>query len=234
MSLNEYIKPIKNGELITYIYGFIPLLLWVVYGFQLKYYFSRITQTKWYSHSSLIILSIIFIYCIPFYLALRSFFRVFFSNDATQKGKSKFTQASLPPGFGSCMDSKVKEEDKKRGVLAYWDYACSGSNTRFMDRMGRDLLNRFYYINYAIFLVVILVYNNITSFNILKSPFMIMNIRFSLLLGTIGCLLPIFQTWAPSFDSVRSLILTSTWMNILTMNVFSFVFIGLTILLGIV
>jgi len=260
MSLNEYFKPIKNGELMTYIYGASTLLLWVVYGFQLKYFFSHLKQTKWYKHSNLIILSIIIIYCIPFYLAFKSFYGVFFANKPIlgggtpeemaeivypkkapnaiskfphKKEKKRFTIAATPPGFGFCMDSKVKEEDKKLGVLAYWDYACTGSNTKFMERMGRDLLNRFYYINYAIFLVVILVYNTVTRINILKSPFMIFNISFSLLLGTIGCLLPIFQTWV-EYGNVRNLILTSMWMNILTMNVFSFIFIGLTILLGIV
>jgi len=245
MPSDEYIKPIKNGEIIAHMYTSIPLLLWIVYGFQLQYYFSHIKHTQWYKHSNLITFTVILIYCVPFLLVFRNIYittktaspltKQHKSNLPSAQDQIQHSHAKGPPGFGYCMDTLVKEEDKKRGILAYWDYACSGSNSKNVASVTRDLLNRFYYINYAIFLVVILVYNTVTRINILKSPFMIMNIRFSLLLGTIGCLLPIIHTAATNAqNNVSSLIIVSIWMNMLIMNACSFIFIGLTILLGIV
>jgi len=230
---NKYIKPIKNGNLIFHILQQLPLLIWIVYGFKLMHLYLNIKKTKWYNKSYVFFCVLILIFSIPFILAIKNIYHASFTDGVTHQIKREFNKASLPPGFGFCMNTKVSENNKKENVLASWDYACAGDNSKFMYDMLRDLLNRFYYVNYAIFLIVILIYNAILRVNILKSPFIRLNIRFALLLGTIGCLLPIFHT-ADFTDNIRNLLLNSTWITILTMNTCSFIFIFLAILIGIV
>ena len=232
MLLNKYIKPIKYGDLIFHLIQQLPLLIWLVYGFQLFQYFLRRKKPNPRIESNFIFSILFLVYSIPFVLAIRNIYYASFVDDITHKFKEEFNKASLPPGFGFCMNTDIDDVAKKQGVLAYWDYACSGDNSKFMYNMLEDLLNRFYYINYAIFLIVILVYNAVSSVNILKSPFIIMNIRFALLLGTIGCLLPIFHT-ADFTDNIGNLLINSTWITLLTMNTCGFIFIFLAILIGI-
>ena len=88
------------------------------------------------------------------------------------------------------------------------------------------MLDRFYYINYAIFLIVLLVFNSLSKVNILKNQFILTNIRMALFLGVIGCILPLFA----SGFYLRSQWITYSGSYLLTMNACCFILIGLAVM----
>ena len=124
------------------------------------------------------------------------------------------------------MTTKVKKEDAAKGVVSYWDYDCEDKNSTLIGSGMLSILNRFYYINYAIFLIVLLIYNAVVKVNVLNNKFVLLNIKVALLLGVIGCILPIF---APGFY-LRSLWVIETWAFILSMNAVCLMLIGLSIM----
>ena len=231
--MNDYIKVIPNGDLIYHISSAWPLILWFLFGYNISKHIikpntllaRRVSKTISFPLKYLhYIVSIIWI--IPIVLFLRQIYYATFFDPQKQKYKFSPDAPSMPPGFGYCMNTKVKKEDARRGVLAYWNYACEGNNEKFTLNSAKSMLNRFYYINYAIFLIVLLVFNSLSKVNILKNHFILTNIIMALLLGIIGCILPVFA---------QGFYLRSQWMTycgsyLLTMNACCFMLIGLAVM----
>ncbi len=233
MTNSKYIKPLDNADIVFQLTSLWPLILWLWFGKQLiKHIVSptsrigkRISNTiafpLYYLHIIVFIL-----WLIPIFLAARGLYYATFTDGTTNKIIYDPTTPSLPPGFGYCMTTNIKKEDADNGVIAYWDYKCEGQNKKLITGGGMSLLNRFYYINYAIFLIVLLVYNALNKFNVLNNKFILLNIRVALLLGVLGCLIPVF---ANGFY-LRSLWLTRTWSHLLSMNAVCLMLIGLSIM----
>jgi len=233
MQSSKYIKPVDNADLVFHLTSVWPLILWVWFGLQLSKHLVpstsktgiRISKTiafpLYYLHILVFVL-----WSIPVIISLRSIYYAAFVSNKTNKLVFDPTTPSLPPGYGYCMTTKVKKEDAAKGVVAYWDYKCEDQNKKLISGGSMSLLNRFYYINYAIFLIVLLVYNTIVKFNVLNNKFVLLNIRVALLLGVMGCLLPVF---ADGFY-LRSLWLTQTWAHLLSMNAVCLMLIGLSIM----
>jgi len=233
MTNSKYIKPLKNADLVFQLTSLWPMVLWMWFGTQLQKHIvpatsvigKRISKTIAFPLSYLHII-VFLLWLIPILLALRGLYYATFTNNITGKLTYDPTTPSLPPGYGYCLTTKVKKEDAEKGVIAYWDYKCQGKNKKLITGGGMSLLNRFYYINYAIFLIVLLVYNALDKFNVLNNKFILLNIRVALLLGVLGCLIPVF---ANGFY-LRSLWLTRTWSHLLSMNAVCLMLIGLSIM----
>ena len=231
MQNSKYIKTLNDADIIFNTTSLWPLILWFWFGSQLsKHIVSstskigiRISKTISFPLYYLHIL-VFLLWLIPVYMSLRGLYYATFVNS---KGKLTYdpTTPSLPPGFGYCMTTKVKKEDAEKGVISYWDYKCEGNNNKLITGGSMALLNRFYYINYAIFLIVLLVYNALDKFNVLNNKFVLLNIDFALLLGVIGCIIPVFDQFY-----FRSLWFTQTWAHLLSMNCVCFMLIGLSIM----
>jgi len=231
--MNDYIKAIPDADLIYHLSSGWPLLLWILFGHNLSKHIikpnsllgKKVSKTISFPLKYLHVI-VFLIWMIPFVFFFRAIFYATFFD--TQKNKSTFdpNSPSMPPGFGYCMNTKVKQKDAQRGVLAYWDYACEGSNEKFTSGSAKAMLDRFYYINYAIFLIVLLVFNSLSKVNILKNRFILTNIRMALFLGVIGCVLPLFA----SGFYLRSQWATHSGSYLLTMNACCFMLIGLAVM----
>ena len=232
MTSPTYIKTLKNADLLFQITSLFPLVIWIWFGFALLKHIvpstskvgRRISKTIAFPLFYLHII-VFLLWSIPIVLSLRG---LYYATFIDAKGSFTYdpTSASLPPGYGYCLSKKVKQEDRKKGIIAYWNYKCESQNNNLTSTAGMSLLNRFYYINYAIFLIVLLVYNAISKFNVLNNKFILLNIRVALLLGVLGCLIPVF---ANGFY-LRSLWLTKTWAHLLSMNAVCLMLIGLSIM----
>lgn len=231
MQNSKYFKTLNNADFIFNLTSLWPLIFWFWFGSQLlKHIVSstskmgiRISKTiafpLYYLH-----LIVLILWLIPVFISFRT---VYYASFVNREGKLGFdpTSPSLPPGFGYCMTTKIKKEDAKKGVVAYWDYKCEAGNNKLITGGALALLNRFYYINYAIFLIVLLVYNALVKFNVLNNKFVLLNIRVALLLGVLGCIIPVFDQFY-----YRSLWFTQTWAHILSMNCVCLMLIGLSIM----
>lgn len=218
--MNDFIQYIKYGDLKFLVTQFLPFILW----FYFSYGFYKILNKKMIYNHLIITCIFIIIWFIPFIFAILNI------NQSLFKYKNKIfspTTVSLPPGIGFCFNTNVKNEDSKQGVVAYIDYKCLANNKKFIRDNSKDLLNRSYYINYSIFLIVILAFNTITKFNIFNNKIILYNIRFALLFGAMACLFPIFS---PGFY-IKSLWVNQLWSYFISMNTSCFMFISITILL---
>ena len=231
--MNDYIKTMPNADLIYHLSSGWPLLLWLLFGHNLSKHIikanspmaKKVSKTISFPLKYLHVI-VFLIWTIPIIIFLRQLYYATFFD--AQKNKITFdpTSPSMPPGFGYCMDTKVKEKDRRLGVLAYWDYACEGNNEKFTLSAAKSMLDRFYYINYAIFLIVLLVFNSLSKVNILKNRFILTNIRMALFLGVLGCILTVFA---------QGFYLRSQWTAyvgsyLLTMNACCFILVGIAVM----
>ena len=231
MQNSKYFETLNYADLILNLTILWPLILWLWFGSQLLKHIVpstskigiRISKTIAFPLFYLHII-VFLLWLIPVYMALRGLYYATFSNS---KGKITYdpTTPSLPPGYGYCMTTKIKKEDAEKGVVAYFDYKCEGQNDKLILGESTALLNRFYYINYAIFLIILLVYNALNKFNIFNNKFVLLNIDFALFLGVLGCIISAFDQFY-----YRSLWFTQTWAHLLSMNCVCFMLIGLSIM----
>jgi len=231
MQNSKYFNFLNNADIIFRITSLWPLIVWLWFGSQLLKHIVPATSKAGIRISKTIAfplhflhLLIFLLWLIPVYMALRDLYNATF---VTSKGKFVYdpTTPSLPPGFGYCLTGKVKKEDAEKGIIAYWDYKCEKDNRKLIISGASTLLNRFYYINYAIFLIVLLVYRALVEFNVLTNKFVLLNIRVALLLGVIGCIIPVFDRFY-----YRSEWFTQSWSYLLSMNCVCLMLIGLAIM----
>jgi len=230
MQNSKYFNFLNNADIIFNITSLWPLIVWLWFGSQLLKHLVPATSkagirlSKTIAFPLYVLHFIIFLlWLIPVYLSFRDLYYRSFINS---KGKFAYdpTTPSLPPGYGYCLSSKVKQEDVKKGIIAYCDYKCEKANRKLITSGATSLLNRFYYINYAIFLIVLLVYRALVEFNVLNNKFILLNVRVALLLGVIGCIIPVFDRFY-----YRSEWFSQSWSYLLSMNSVCLMLIGLSI-----
>jgi len=233
MNISKYTHPLNDADLVSHITSLTPLLFWIWFGKQLTKHMVSPTSKIGIRISSNIAIPLRFLHIlmfllwmIPIIISIRDIYYALFVNRLTGKNSFEPTTPSLPPGYGFCMTTDVKKDDAKKGVVAYWNYECEKQNRQLIDNSTMALLNRFYYINYAIFLIVLLVYNVSEKFNVLSNKFVLLNMRVALLLGVVGCILPVFS---PGFY-LKSLWAQRTWAHILNMNAVCLMLIGLSLM----
>ncbi len=230
MQNSKYFNYLNNADIIFNITSLWPLIVWLWFGSQLLKHIVPATSKTGIRLSKTIAFPLYFLHfivfilwLIPVYMSLRDLYYATFVNS---KGKFAYdpTTPSLPPGFGYCLTAKVKKEDAEKGIIAYWDYKCEKDNRKLITSGAFALLNRFYYINYAIFLIVLLVYRALVEFNVLNNKFVLLNIRAALLLGVIGCIIPVFDRFY-----YRSEWFSQSWSYLLSMNSVCLMLIGISI-----
>jgi len=231
MQNSKYIEPLNYADVIFNITSLWPLILWVWFGSQLLKHIVSSTSKAGIRIAETISFPLYYLHIIVFLLWLIPIFGAFrglyYATFVNSKGQFTYdpTTPSLPPGYGYCMTTKIKKEDAEKGVVAYFDYKCEDQNEKLILGESTALLNRFYYINYAIFLIVLLIYNALDRFNVFNNKFVLLNINFALFLGVIGCIISAFDQFY-----YRSLWFTQTWSHLLSMNCVCFMLIGLSIM----
>ena len=86
------------------------------------------------------------------------------STDMWRKTGASFDDAALPPGMNACMNTgNITDEQKKHGVLAWFDWKCRATQTNIIQTFVAALVNSFYYINYCLFLIVLLTFTHQTK-----------------------------------------------------------------------
>lgn len=231
MHNSNYFNFFNNADLIYNLTSLWPLILWLWFGLQLSKHIISSTSKEGIRIAKTIAFPLYFLHfllfllwLIPVYMSLRDVYNGSFVNS---KGNFTYdpTTPSLSPGFGYCLSNKVKKDDAAKGIIAYWDYKCEKNNRKLITSGSLTMLNRFYYINYAIFLIVLLAYRALVEFNVLNNEFVLLNIRVALLLGVIGCIIPVFDKFY-----YRSEWFKQSWSYLLSMNCVCLMFIGISIM----
>ena len=141
--------------------------------------------------------------------------------DNLRKNLPNFNIAALPPGMNACMNtSNITPEQKENGILAWFDWKCRATQTNIIQTFITRLVNSFYYINYCLFLIVLLTFTHQTKTEMTdwrKNATLINWIFISLFFGTLGTTLTVFDSY-----SWWSMIFVDLATVILSMNVASF------------
>ena len=128
-----------------------------------------------------------------------------------------FKTATLPPGMQACMSTAITKQQKEAGVLARYDWKCRQKQTAVIQSTTTAVVDSFYYINYCLFLIVLLTFTHQSKYAIedwRKNTSLINWILISLLFGIIGTTLTVlesYQWWSMIFVNMSTVLLS---MNI--------------------
>ncbi|MEE9571720.1 MAG: hypothetical protein V3W20_01575, partial [Candidatus Neomarinimicrobiota bacterium] len=132
-----------------------------------------------------------------------------------RKTTAAFNDAALPPGMNACMDTEnITPEQKRSGVLAWFDWQCRDTQTNIIQTFITSLVNSFYYINYCLFLIVLLTFTHQTKQSVTdwrKNATLIDWIFISLFFGTVGTTLTVLDSyswWSMIFVDIATVILS--------------------------
>ena len=143
------------------------------------------------------------------------------NRENVRKTKAAFNDAALPPGMNACMDTaNITPEQKENGVLGWFDWKCRSTQTNIIQTFITSLVNSFYYINYCLFLIVLLTFTHQTKQSVTdwrKNATLIDWIFISLFFGTVGTTLTVLDSYA-----WWSMIFVNLATVILSMNIASF------------
>ena len=140
---------------------------------------------------------------------------------------------SPPRSWNFCLKTKVKPEDKKKGVVGYFDYTCHNDHSTIMSGRNAENTKSLYYLNYIIFFVVLVIQSVDTKKGISRE-------NFPLLINVLGidCILVIIVSIVPLFSSqaIWSYILlcflsgiiwmSSTLLAIIMVNMYKYLITG--------
>ena len=141
MPSTEYLRYIKDYTLIHFILFFIPLLAWT--WIIRKYLLIDKRFTGAFGTVPLLLF--------PYLIIIYNWYTV-----AKNKG------VSMTPSWGYCNDVDPPSHMKDSGVVNVLDVECSVNDNDVAVQQGQLIANRFYYINYVILFVIVIVYNNIS------------------------------------------------------------------------
>lgn len=88
-------------------------------------------------------------WCLPYIFVCTSFYRVLMKKENGD---------SFP--WSACLSLNVSKEQEKKGILGIYDYKCEIVQDKILKQNINSLVKRFYFINYGLFLIVIMIYNN--------------------------------------------------------------------------
>jgi hypothetical protein len=203
------------GDLLPVFFDSLPLIIWIYYI--IKVPIPWLKEAKNLSASKyLIVLSML----LPFIIVAFNFYSAQYGTDYD------FSTAELTPGWQFCLTTKnISPENSKNGVVGIWDLKCGKQQTKMNNNIATDLVSRFYYLSNALFIFILVIYNSLTV-DILKSKHITKSIIFCLLLGILGMLPAIFNTYY-----LKSLLFNRLTATLLTMNIASFFLVIIGILI---
>lgn len=200
----NYFKYLNNGNLYTNILPlFLPFSLWVllIYMFYAPY-----IRHNHNGLSSQIVL--ILIICLPFFMALQPIISNY---------KRIFADKAYPPSmWPPCTTFK----NMSKGIIGTYNYKCGSSQITSTLASARDVVSRFFYVNYALFLIILVFKQNLKTLN----KYHVIFLSLTLLLGAYGNLAPIF---AISYQ--RSLVFQQMSGVLINMNLSAFLFAIVTL-----
>jgi len=176
---NEYILKVKNGGVIFWTPFITPLILWVflLYNF---FDFSSVFRRlkKQLSFSQLGLLCSAFV---PFLYVFSTLFYVYKNEKLI----------AFP--WSACLSlTNIPKNLSDNGVLGIYDYKCEATQTRLIHENVNSVVNRFYYINAGLFLLIIMIYNN-TKKQIFNNKMLADWSLICLLIGILGTVLSVFD-----------------------------------------
>jgi len=141
MPSNEYLRYIKDYSLIYSFIFLIPIAAWtwIIWEYLLI--------DKHFTGAFGTIPLLLFPYAITIY----NWYTV-----------AKIKGISLTPAWGYCNDDDPPTHMKNNGVINVLDVDCAINDDRVAVQQGELIARRFYYINYVILFVIVIVYNNIS------------------------------------------------------------------------
>ena len=182
--MSEYLRVINNGDIIYYSTSFISLIIWLylVYTFY-NYRNFNLKYSKWLNISVIIFILYPVISCIKI---------IYDSQTKTKDGNLSYV--SLPPGWEVCFDSDITELEKEKGILGTYNFKCANNQTIQIGLLLTAITERIYYINSALLVLVLFIYNS-THYKLFKHKTFSNWIIICLLLGTISMVSVIFDKY---------------------------------------
>ena len=213
MNNNEYFKNIKYINIyINILPKIVPLVMWCYFIY--KYYYIYYTKNTNYSFIFLLIL------CLPFFIVLGE---LIFNKDILFDN----TKIAKPFAWSSCLTLFTeKDTEKDSGILGIYDYKCGANEIQYTQSMMKILQYKFYYLNFTLFLLI-LIYNKFAGLISKNKTFKNIHVIFitiALFFGTLGvlpCSLAYSYAW--------SLMAGMMFSTILNMNIVAFLIVLYTL-----
>ena len=140
---------------------------------------------------------------------------------------------SPPRSWNFCLKTKVKPEDKKKGVVGYFDYTCHNDHSTIMSGRNAEYTKSLYYLNYLIFFVVLGIQSVDTKKGISREnfPLLINVLGIDCILVIIGSIVPLFSSqaiWSYILLCFLSGIIwmSSTLLAIIMVNMYKYLITG--------
>ena len=147
MNDNKYFYKLKYGNIYVNIFPKIfPLLLWSFFIY--KYYFNYYVKITKYSFIFL------FLMLLPFIVTS---IEILINKDLFLN----FDKLIKPTAWQSCFkifldDKKNNESTESNGILGKFSYQCGANQLIFCQQMMKLLQYKFYYLNFTLFLLVLI------------------------------------------------------------------------------
>ena len=210
---DEHFKTLKYGRFLPLIFDTIPLIFWILYINSVLLPWLRkaknIGGIKYVIYLSMLL---------PFIIVILNFYLSNYSGDNT----------TSIAGWVPCLYTKnITKKNSKNGVVGYWDLKCGVQQLGIINTLSNDFVTRFYYLTHAIFIFILIVYNSVSS-DIFKIKHIVYTLVFCLLLGIIGMLPAVYNTYY-----LKSLLFIRMVSTFLLMDVSAFFILILGILIQI-
>lgn len=206
MNDSEYFVKLKYGNIyINIIPKVVPLLLWCFFIY--KYYFKFYVKQTNYSFVFL------FLMCLPFIIVIL---------EGVLNYNILFNTNSLvaPVTWKSCFSLfDSKKENTNDHVLGKYSYKCGANQIDYLQNMMNELQYRFYYLNFTLFLLLLISqdFSGLIKISYKHENYHVIFIAITLFFGTLGVLPSSFV-----YSYTLSLIIGMVFSSILNMNIAAF------------
>ena len=142
--MSKYLSIINNGNFIYHTTQSFILIIWVIFINS----FLNIYK-KNYKQSSKSIYINIFTYILlatPFIIFILNFYNNIRSPNPEKK-VADTTAFSAPPEWSFCLNTKKQNKE----ILGTYNFQCREKNNAYLEQTSKDLITRFYYLNYICF-----------------------------------------------------------------------------------
>jgi len=139
---------------------------------------------------------------------------------------------SPPRTWKMCLDVDVKEEDKEKGVVGYFDYTCLNDHTTERMKGNTIFSTRMYYLNYLVFFIILVIQSAYTKKIFSKTKSILINLLcMDCILVIIGSIIPLFSgspIWGYLILSFLSgtIWMSSTLLLIMMVNMYKYMITG--------
>ena len=223
---NKVFDVIKNGGLVFNLTQGIPLILWTVFIYQLYGARTDSKRSKCFRlfHTGNILLKLVYylVFSLPFLIYFHNMYAAYHAPNPLHK-VDRLTAISFPPGWQYCFSTKLDAEElhlnrEQQGVVGTEDLECLKTNYGLLKNDIRDLIRRFYYMNYILLLLVIAFryHTRFISVSFERNGCEILG--YSILFGIIGTIAVIFEGY-----EIRGLWMVQLLSVLLAMNISCFI-----------